>query len=956
MRKLILSWAIVGCVGIAALSLFKTSPSLTSPKKEKKEKERGADRQMELFWQARAYPDHKDLNDKFYKAWLHAKAMKVPEVITGTEDNAGASGANDINFGAWSQAGNLHVGRVLSIAIHPTTTSTLFIGSASGGIYKSTNSGTSWSYVNTGFPVLGVPAITFHPSNGNIILAGTGEVYRVDTANIGYNIWKARGSYGVGILRSTDGGNTWSQVLVKNYDNLFGVQAIKFDPTNANIVYACTTNGLFKSTDAGATWGASPVLNKIYVSDVVINSTNANQMMAAVGNLVNADKGIYRTTDGGTNWTKVGSVLPTSFSGYTKFAYLSGNTVYASIGRDDAGEVELYRSTNFGSTFTSLANSHHCEYQFWFANTVAIIPSRPDSLLMGGVGFYRYRVSTTTATTIAASMHADHHDIKFDPSNSNICYVANDGGVFRSSNALATSPTFTEINNGLNIAQFYASLGVSKQNANRFAGGLQDNGVWSYTGGASWAKEFGGDGGPTVIDPNDDQIVYASNDARKLNKSTTGVTGTYSTVLSSWAFVGDDRTGFMSPVAMSKASSSTIYVASDNLHKTTNSGTSWTNNNTTIANNTSYIEAQFKTAISLAVSNTNANKLYVSLSPFSQRTDNRLNVVGNPTVFKSTNGGTSFTNITSGLPNRFVLDFAISETNDDSVYVTLGGYGSSHVYVSGNGGSTWADRGTGLPDVPFNAIVIDPVNPNIIYAGCDLGVYVSPNRGANWFDFNAGFADATMVFDLQISSDNKLVAATHGKSVWISDLATNTILPVKITTFTGSNKTSYNELKWNISQINDVAKVELERSINGNSYTSIKTFINVAEWNSNTYNDALTATEEATYFYRLKVTGKNGVTTYSSVVAIRVVAKAQLKLLQNPVSTSIQFEFTTTSRNTLSVQLVDANGRVVRKENFSITAPVNRFAINNIQALPTGTYYLHAKNGNNTFTKKILKQ
>ena len=272
--------------------------------------------------------------------------------------------------------------------------------------------------------MLGVAAITYHPTDPNILLAGTGEVYRADTSNIGYNVWKARGTYGVGILRSANGGTTWTQVMTKSFSNLFGVQMIKFDPNNSNIVYACTTNGLYKSTDAGVTWGGSPILNKIYVSDVVINSTNSNQMMAAVGNLVNSDKGIYRSTDGGATWAKVVSAaVPTNSGGFSRFAYLSGNTVYISMGMNDANENELIKSTNFGSTWSTQATSHHTQYQTWFSHVAAIIPSRPDSLLMGGVSFYRYRSSTATRSAIG-SIYSDFHDIKFDPSNSSIAYIA----------------------------------------------------------------------------------------------------------------------------------------------------------------------------------------------------------------------------------------------------------------------------------------------------------------------------------------------------------------------------------------------------------------------------------------------------------------------------------------------------------------------------------------------------
>lgn len=946
LRKTIFLTGFLCSLGFAVVQLSKSdnldvSSNEEYEEKEEKERESGVDRQMEMLWQARAYPEHEFLNDRYMAAWQHAQAMRNPELVSGAN---GTSGNTGMDYGAWSQVGtNLNIGRVLSVAISPSSSNNLFLGSASGGIWRSTNAGSSWSYVNTGFPVLGVPTLAFHPTNANIILAGTGEVYRVDTSNIGFNIWKARGTYGIGILRSTDGGVTWSQVLNKSFSNLFGVQMIKFDPTNANIVYACTTNGLFRSTDAGATWGASPILNRIYVTDVVINSTNANQMMAAVGNLVNGDKGIYRTTDGGLNWTKVSAAaIPTSFGGFSRFVYLSGNTVYITMGRNDANEIELFRSTDFGSTWSTLANSHHCEYQFWFANTAALLPSNPNVMLMGGVNFYRYTISTTTRSAVG-SMHSDFHDIKFDPSNSSVAYICSDGGIYKTTNATAASPTFTAINSGLNIAQFYASFGVSAQNANRFVGGLQDNGVWSYNG-TSWASEFGGDGGPSAVDPTNDQIVYASNDARRVQKSTTGVTGAYSQVLGSWAFVADDRTGFMAPIAIAKSSPSTLYVASDNLHKSTNSGSTWTNNSGTISANTAYIEAQFKTGIAIGVSPTNANKLYVSLSPFSQRVDNALNIVGTPTVRKSVNGGTSFTTVSGGLPNRFVMDFAISPTNDDSVMVVLGGYGTSHVYLTGDGGATWVSRGTGLPDVPFNAIVFDNNNPNFVYAAGDMGIYVSNNQGQTWFDFNGGLQDATLVFDLQISADNRLVAATHGKGVFISNLATYGTLPANILEFTGVNRNSVNELRWKTTQERNVAYYELERSVDGGAYASVQ---KVQPKNQSTANYATTdaipsAVSSGVFYYRLKTVNTDGSFTYSSVVVIRFFRSGKLEVLGNPVRPGSVAMLTLTNPQTVTLRLIDMQGRVVYTERVNAIAGNNRISMDRFHAPAAGKYILEA--------------
>ncbi|MBK6937018.1 MAG: hypothetical protein IPH18_09170 [Chitinophagaceae bacterium] len=153
---------------------------------------------------------------------------------------------------------------------------------------------------------MGVSSIIVDPANSNVIYAGTGEVYRVDSSNIGFNVWKCRGTYGIGIIKSTDGGTTWTQVMTKTTSQLFAIQMLKFDPTNSNTIYACATDGLYRSTNNGTSW--SQILSKIYVSDVAINPTNTNQIVVGVGNMVNADKGIYRTTNGSNAspaWSKI---------------------------------------------------------------------------------------------------------------------------------------------------------------------------------------------------------------------------------------------------------------------------------------------------------------------------------------------------------------------------------------------------------------------------------------------------------------------------------------------------------------------------------------------------------------------------------------------------------------------------------------------------------------------------
>ena len=931
---------------------------------EEEEKETGIDKQLQSWFQARAYPDPYYLNDKFLKGWQQAQALK--KMNDDRNRNSRILSSTWISIGPNNSIG----GRILSIAIDPNNSNNLMVGSASGGIWKSVNAGSSWSSVKTGLPVLGVPAITYHPTNSNIIIAGTGEVYRIDTSNIGFNVWKARGTYGTGIIRSTNAGATWTNVFNKTFPDLFGVQKIKFDPNNSSIVYACTTQGMFKSTDEGATWSTTPVLSKIYVSDLAINPSNSNIMVAAVGNLVNSDKGIYRTVDGGATWTKVTTGgFPTGMMGYTTFGYINSSLLYASVGMTDNGENELYMSTDFGQNWIAKSGSHHSQYQFWCAHAIAVNPTNANEIIMGGVSYYRYTSTSTSSSTgsaaaLSSSIHSDVHDIEYVQGSGTTFYIACDGGVYKTTN---NGSTFSAMNTGLGAVQFYASIGVStnSSNPNAIVGGLQDNGVWYYNG-TSWTKQLGGDGGSCIITPGNDNVVLACNDALTVNKSTTGASGTFSKVLGSWAFVADDRTAFMAPIGISKSDPTRMYAASDNLHVSSSSGSSWTNASYSTASQ--YIDAKYKTAITLAVSPTNKDKLYISTSPFSQKTDNTLNINGTPGVFRCINGGAAtpvFTSIKTGLPDRFVMDFAINPTNDNIVFAVVGGYGTPHIYYTSDGGNTWAARGAFgiLPDVPFNAIYIDPVNPNYVYAGSDLGVYVSPDQGLNWYDFSNGLPDVTQVMDIQMTPDNQMLIATHGRGAFRSAKASGA-LPVNIISFTGAALNASNRLEWQVSEQLNIVQYEIERSADGTTFQKIgSVYVNNAGYNtmpntvytlSYNYTDADVANR--TYYYRLRAIDNTGGFTYSGVALVRRYNQQKIEILGNPFRTEVKMNIMLTQSKNVQVGMYDIAGRLIYMQQKKLNSGLNSYEIPDLDLLPKGMYQLEVIIDEQRWSQKVLKQ
>ena len=924
---------------------------------EREGRQTGAEKQLTSWLWSRGYPDASNMTQKYWNAWEEYNVIKK-------NTNSLLINTNTIDgFGGWSSLGSVANigGRILTIAIDPNNSNNLFIGSASGGIWKSTDAAANWSYVSTNLPVLGVSSIVYHPTNSSILLAGTGEVYRTNNSNIGYNVWKARGTYGIGIIRSSDGGATWTRVLSKNMPDLFAIQEIMYDPTDASIVYACATDGLYKSTDGGATWNTTPFYAKNYVRDIAINPTNAQQVVITVGNLVDADKGIYRTTNGGSSWTKAAGIV-TSFPGYIKLTN-NGTRLYAGVGRGGSNN-ELYMSTDFGANWSLKNGSSHCGGQYWFAHDAEVDPGNADRVLMGGVSYYDY--TSTNATTGGSATgfsggHADVHDIEFVKTNNSIVYIANDGGVYKSTNG---GSSFAARNTGLIAVQFYAAFAVSPSagSANVMIGGLQDNGVVKYNG-TNWTSILGGDGGPSVFHPTNDQIVIYSNDARAVYRSANaGGTETQKLVNLGYGYASayDDRTGFMSPVAISKSNPSIMYAASDNLHISTDGGVNFQRPDP--ADMTRAIDATFKPAIAMAVSPTNENKVYISTSNLSQRDDDALNVTGVPKLLRSTNAsnnsGYSFTDISAALPNRFTTDIAITEASDDSVYITMGGFGGGHVYLTPDGGTTWLNRSSGLPDVPFNAIVIDPIRKNIIYAACDLGVYVSNDKGVNWYDFNNGFWETTQVMDLQITADNKLVAATHGKGVFRTNLFIPPLtLPVTFTSFTGKNNNDNNELSWVVSDEQNLLRYELERSVNGINFQPINTITarNATTTTIYNYSDNIRRVIAAAYYYRVKAISGDGSYFYSDVVFIKSNRKTIFNILGNPFTDKLSFQYTTAENGKMKIQLLDISGRIIRREEQLITAGSAYYTIDNLSSLSAGTYVLELWINKERYSRKVVK-
>jgi len=732
-------------------------------KEEKPLRTSGAMDALDLWAQQRAYPNKVIPDIGYYDAYIYSR-----QNLRNNPDNFDTT--------QWQQIGPHNIGgRTDAIAFNPLNPNTVYAGSASGGLWRSYSGGegvSAWEYIVTGYPVLGVGAISISPIDTNIIYIGTGEVYGYQNSIGGLTVRTTRGSYGIGILKTTNNGTTWTKSLDWSYNQRRGVQVVRINPLNSNTVWAGTTEGTYRSYDAGASW--TQVHTTIMVTDLIINPSDTSMVLIACGNLGSTGNGFYRTTNNGNSWAKLTNGLPSSYGGKTLFSVYktSPNVIFASIGNGSSSSAGtwLVKTVDNGNTWTTVSTQNYATYQGWFSHFVVVHPLDSSKVLTAGVDVWK---SNTGGTNLIKKSswsawffgrvpiggpegppnysHADHHAFAIHPTDPNTVYFGNDGGVFRTTNF---GETFEGLNGGYQTTQFYQKFSCGTVDTVLSIGGMQDNATAIHDGDLAWIRVIGGDGSCTAINSLNNNIMYGSSQYLNIRKSTNGGSSfTYVPVPSG----GNES--FIAPFILGVNNPNVMYAASSRVHKSLNGGSSWTT-----TNNGNNLDGN--PVLTLAISSTNTNIVFASTAPVSSRAR----------IFRTTNGGNNWENITSILPDRYPVDIAVDLTNDAIVYVVFSGFGTSHIYKSTNSGDNWTDIGQSLPDVPTSSVIVDPLSPNHVYIGNDIGVYVSTNNGTNWSEFQNGMIDAAIIMDLSISPDNrKLRAATHGKGVFEKDLLNPTV-------------------------------------------------------------------------------------------------------------------------------------------------------------------------------------
>jgi len=676
-------------------------------------------------------------SDAYADALRHKETM-----IKDNETNSMTSMVNWISVNPiglfYNVTGSNYVsGRTNSIAFVNGQPNTMYIAAAQGGVWKTTDGGVNWFALTDNLPTLACGDIVIDQTNPNILYLGTGELnYSLDS------------QYGDGIYKSTDGGATWVQVAASS---IVGTRCsyMAIDPSNHNTVYFAGSLGVFKSTDAGTTW-----VNTVSGSNancILINPANPLILYITTGGYTAGL--IKKSTDGGTSWATLAGGLPAGM-GRIQLAISQSSpaTLFASIATPGGSLVGLYRTVDNGTTWTLQASSpNYLGGQGWYDNVVVVNPTNPNLVLAGGIDLYGsvtggtglVQKSAWATSSPGNFTHADLHRLAY---NGSVLFCCSDGGVYKSTN---DGTTWTDLNRTLSTLQ-YQSADYDPSDLLKLQGGCQDNNKqYTTDGGSNWIQRTTGDGGYTVVDPVNTNYIYGQYVQGSIQRSTnSGVSFTNITP------TGSSGGLFYNPYEMAPGDHNTIVFGRADVWKTTNAQTASTGSGWTQIAATGIINGSIS---AIGISWTNTNKIYIGTS--------------NGRIHVTTDNGTSWASL-SGYP--YVSDFAVDNTNDNVCYAALGGTSATnHIIKTTDGGATWTSITSNLPNIAANSVILRTASPRMILAGTDIGVFKSEDEGASWVSFNSGLP-AVEIYDMKYKQPNGiLLAATHGRGCWTFDIASS---------------------------------------------------------------------------------------------------------------------------------------------------------------------------------------
>lgn len=632
--------------------------------------------------------------------------------------------------------------------------STLYAGGASGGLWKSTNDGESWTplFDRTGTQTIGT--IALDPNNAGTIWVGTGE-----------NVMPCEAYFGIGLLRSRDGGATWERRNGAGANTLMSLStfsSIIVDPRDSDhiivggSVRGCAEDlylpgGLFTSTDGGLSWVAR-LINKS-IMRITMDPKNPSVLWAG-----SFDDGLYRSTDGGNRWTRVPG-LPNGQVGRVDVvvAPADNRTIYVLFGA--VGETpQFWRSTDGGTKWQLMSEgAAACDGQCWYNMFLAVDPANPLVIYRGTILLYKSSDGGKTWKNLthpwgpSQKVHQDTHALLLDPQNPQTIYVGCDGGIWKSSDG---GSHFRNLNSNLSLTQFY-DIGIHPTDKEIIIGGSQDNSSLVRNRSNRWALlEFTGDGFISMFDPSDLNFVYTASYPWETSNGTypailrsrSGIGGPFRWITGPGSGIGGaDRIGWVTPYAVDRADPTRVFLGTHRVYRSLNRGSSWT----PVGPPDMTSGGEFDNVTAIEVASADGSHVYAGT------TDGR--------IWRSTDHGENWFEISSGLPARAVNDIAEDPSDPAKAVCVVSGFGTSHLYEFD--GTAWSERGSGLPDVPANTCLM--LSATTLVVGTDVGVFETRNRGTSFARFNSGLPAGLVVTDIEYSaSTGTLTAGTYGRGAW----------------------------------------------------------------------------------------------------------------------------------------------------------------------------------------------
>ena len=660
------------------------------------------------------------------------------------EASTTAATSNWTTKGPFYQSNNSGQGRINTVLVDPNNTNIIYTGAPSGGLWKSTNAGVNWTSLVDHLPQIGVSGIAIDPNNSNVVYISTGDDDAGD-------------SYSIGVLKSIDGGTTWNQT--GNIDgNPISSNEILIDPSNSNRVWVATGSGLFLSTNGGTSWVKKIAL---HIRDFKLKPGDPNTIYAV------SSSQFYVSVNGGNTFSTTATGLPLANKVgrlRVEISQAAPNNVYILAAKPSAADwafLGVYKSNNNGIAFSKTNEANDIfggSTQAWYDLAFSVSPTDENVMFVGVLDIWKSTDEGDNFTKIndwrTVNSTFTHADIHFMRYYNGVLYAGTDGGIYKSPN---NGGSFSDLTKDMSISQFY-KVSVSKKNSNKMAGGLQDNGGFSYASN-TWHNYHPGDGTDAAADPNNENTFYGfmQNGQTLFKTADGGVTGT--TVTSS-----PSSGNWVTPLVANKASE--IYSGYNQLFRLENDA--WARkSNHSFGGNIEVIE----------IDPSNNNIIFVSRGR---------------NLYKSIDKGITFTTYPftqTGLSSGSnISSIEVHNTDSNIVWVTMAGTNpqfpsSGHtnggVYKSTNGGLNYTNITDNLPNESKLVIRHHIYSPNnSIYVGTALGVYYRDDVTNTWEVFSTNLPNVA-VTDLEINHyDNKITASTYGRSIWQSPIPAIT-LPVK---------------------------------------------------------------------------------------------------------------------------------------------------------------------------------